>query len=181
MTNFEDRLWSDLVREHGSGLALAPGCSPSKPRRAHQLPIVGGTLAAAAIAAAALVLAAGSSPPAYAISQAANGAVSVTINNVIGIEAANAQLGKLGVRATIARVQAGCQTEGTPLESAPRQVYEAIMLHERVDEGSAGVQWTIQPSAIPAGDTLSLSPQPIPGHRSYTLYAGPAPVCLPAL
>lgn len=181
MTKFEDRLWSDLVREHGPLLALAPERAPAKARRARQLPLIGGGLGtAAAIAVAWVLLAAGGSPPAYAISQAADGAVSVTINNVIGIEAANAQLRRLGVRATIARVEAGCQAQGIPVESAPRELYEAIMLHERVDEGSTGVQWTIRPSAIPAGDTLSLSPQPIPAHRSYALYAGAAPVCLPA-
>ena len=179
MSNFEDRLWSDLVREHGPQLALADGPSPSR-GRSRRMPIVGGgLLAAAATVALCLTLAAGSSPPAYAVSQSADGAVSVTINNVIGISAANAQLAKLGVRARIANVEAGCSTQGTPVESAPAHLYETIVQQARVDEGSPGVQWTIQPGAIPQGDTLSLSPQPIPGHRSFTLYQGPAPACMP--
>lgn len=82
-------------------------------RRSWRAPLAGGGIAlTGAIVAAALTVTAGTSPPAYALQVNTNGSVTLTINELIGINGANAQLAKLGVRARVAKLEAHCTARG---------------------------------------------------------------------
>ena len=91
MSSFEDRLWSELVHEHGDRMQL-PASSGTRARRRPAL--IGGTaLAAAAAAAAVLVFTATTSTPAYAVTSNSDGTVTVTLNDVRAITAYGITMG----------------------------------------------------------------------------------------
>ncbi|HSZ03835.1 MAG TPA: hypothetical protein VK778_01395 [Solirubrobacteraceae bacterium] len=104
------------------------------------------------------------------------------MDEIIGVDRANAQLVKLGVKATIARVEAGCTQTGVIDHSQG----DAEAIHNIVQPshtGEPGAGWTINPAAIPSGDTLSLSAQRPEGSTRnlaayrIALYQGAAPSC----
>ena len=178
MSNFEDGLWSDLVREHGSELALAP--RPARRRLRRGVPLTAGALVVAgAMIAAALILTAGTSPPAYAVSENSDGTVTVTINELLGVSGANAELVRLGVRATVARVEPGCNASANLVPGPPP------LATKMVHPDRPGVM-TIDPSLIPPGDTLRISAErlssgpPAAVGLGIALYRGPAPACVPS-
>lgn len=188
MSRFEDRLLVHLIDNHGARLAQAdPAPQPRQPHGRR-----GGRLAAAAAAAAAALalaagvvaatLSSGGSTPAYAVEVHSDGTVVLTLDEIVGVEGANAQLSKLDVKATIARVEAGCTQTGVIDHSRGG----AAAIHNIVQPshtGETGVRWTINPAAIPPGDTLSLSAQRLEGSTSnlaayrIALYQGAAPSC----
>ena len=104
MSEFEDNLWLEVVREHGHELARAGG--RRKHRRATRPQLLAGTtVGVAAIAtAAALLLGASSSPPAFAVTRNPDGTVTVSLKHLSGIAGANEKLAAMGVRAQIAAV-----------------------------------------------------------------------------
>jgi hypothetical protein len=107
MSRFKDRLWSDLVRVHGtdlSRLSRPPARSRRRPR------MVAGTglgLAVAGTAAALLVGTAGTSP-AFAVTKNRDGSITVSISRIAAIPGANARLRALGYRARLVPVRAAC-------------------------------------------------------------------------
>jgi hypothetical protein len=107
MTKFTDRLWGDLVREHGPALARAGRPESGRGRRPRV--IAGGTLALA-VAGTALGLgltATGGTPAAtggaqvvtdaYTITQNSSGSVLVQINQDTSLPAANHKLTAMGI------------------------------------------------------------------------------------
>jgi hypothetical protein len=194
MSSFEDRLWSELVREHGDALTVAGGIarrSPrarraSGPRRSWRVPVVAG----------ALVLTASTTPLAYAVVVNRDGSVTLTIDELIGVSAANARLAELGVRAKVAIVKAGCTASGVrarfPLRrgGGRSEPWIAGMIRpEKSHPGFGGVGMVIRPGWIPRGDTLLLrarwldgthagAPLPAVG-LTFGLYRGQAPACVP--
>jgi hypothetical protein len=80
MSTFEDRLWSELVREHGDQMRLH---GTTTVRRLRPV-VVGGTalITAGVTAAAVLALTATTAaPPAFAVTTHADGTVTVTLND----------------------------------------------------------------------------------------------------
>ncbi len=113
MNSFEDRLWSELVREHGDRMQL----QTSTARRERRRPaLIGGTALAGAAAAAAAVLAftATTSTPAYAVTSNSNGTVTVTLNDIRAITALNAELARDGIAARAIPLTADCPVHGFP-------------------------------------------------------------------
>lgn len=192
MSKVEDRLWSELVRCHPDALELArtPQTPRQEQRRVRRAPFaIGGLGVAGAITAATLALTASTGSPAFAVTENADGSVTLTINELAGVSAANERLAKLGIRATVAREEPGCTTHaGTQVVPPPGTSYPA---QERAIvqplQSSAMAAWVIHPQAIPQGDTLSLVAQvkTLKGGASAegfgaALFRGPAPTCVPA-
>jgi len=117
MNTFEDRLWSDLVREHGEQMRTfrAPIHPTARSRRRPAL-ITGTALATAALATAVVlaVSASTSAPPAYAVSTNPDGTVTVTLNDVSALTGLNAELARDGIRAKAVPLTSTCTTRAFP-------------------------------------------------------------------
>lgn len=109
MTAFDESLWARLVDEHDAHLvALGPVAQQTNKRR---LVLGGGVVALAATSAAAVlaVNAATSASPAYALTQHADGSVTVTIHELsTAVPQLNAKFAEMGVHETVVPVQANC-------------------------------------------------------------------------
>jgi hypothetical protein len=199
MTDFEDRLWTELVNDHGTELAKMRPRPRGGRRRSWTAPLAAGgaTLTAAAVAGA-LTFTASTSPPAYAVVVNPNGSVTLTINELIGVSGANAQLARLGVRARVARLERHCAARNhfIRVRSRPRSALPVVPELLRHGHGPFGrLRMIIHPDLIPPGDTLLMTVRPInvtishavernlDGTHSKALamtmsvYRGPAPVC----
>lgn len=224
MSRFEDRLWAELVEQHGAlladppagtlaperadriapagrigpsdGFASAPGSDrAARAGREARRPAGRRRLAAAAAATltlaaaiAALVIALGSSgggTPAYAVVQNPNGTISVTINEIVGLQGASEKLASLGVPVRVVPYSASCTTRAGEYPSAHIDSDLAERISTTVG-GPGAPSIVITPSLIPAGDTVvigarSLGPSngglsPI-GLQSQ-IFKGPGPPCL---
>ncbi|HET6870726.1 MAG TPA: hypothetical protein VFH80_32745 [Solirubrobacteraceae bacterium] len=138
MSTFEDRLWSELVREHGHQMQSAT--ISVRPHRRRPALITGTALATAVAAAAVLVFTATSSTPAYAVTPHSDGTVTVTLNDVKAIAALNAELARDGIAARAIPLTADCPVHGfpNPMPAGTNPSTYTI---------------TIVPSQIPAGYT----------------------------
>jgi hypothetical protein len=160
MSKFKDRLWKDLMREHGAELAQLSGPEAARSRRARPRVLAGTSLGLAGIGAAlALVLSAAGSSPAFAVTKNRDGTVSVTIRKLDGIRGANAKLAQIGVHAVAVPVVAGCQVGPPPPDSMPGGNAPAA-LRKALAATRAGVTTRISPDQIPAGKTLVLAAKP---------------------
>ena len=118
MTCFEDRLWADLVREHGDEIRIHPSLNRSHTtdRRRPALLRTGAALAAVGLAAGAVLIftATNAVPPAYAVTTNPDGTVTVTLNEISAISGLNAELARDGLRAKAIPLTATCSTRGFP-------------------------------------------------------------------
>lgn len=178
MSSFEERLWSELARDHGEPLASALGRRrPTRrpPTRA-VLVLGGGAIALAAAAVATFVLTASTTAPAYAVVINRDGSVTLTLNELLGTRAANARLASLGIRVRIVAREAGCtaKAELAPLgigalaQRTERRNVESILaaegaLLQQVARPRAhntafdGLAVRIHPDVIPRGDTVVIT------------------------
>jgi len=200
MTKIEDRLWADLIQEPGASRALAAAQPLRRRRSSRRAPLAAGALVLlVAIVAAAITLTAGTSTtPAYAVTVNPDGSVSVTLTEVLGVSGANEALARLGVRARIAQIEAGCTQTGEKARLVPgdaaHEQQEQIVEPQKDGEGLAGINMIIHPDAIPPGDTALITAQLDDSGRpvatfhgkpvsaaSWTvgLYRGAAPTCQP--
>jgi hypothetical protein len=176
---FEDRLWADLVRDHGSQLAAMPRRATT--RRIARPWLLGGSAIGIAGAATvlALALAATSPAPAYAVTRNSDGTVTVTIRELIGVAGANAELARMGVRARVVPLVPGCAAVSVPSPDGPKQLRRPPSQSRGpvIPEGFSAV--TIRPGAIPAGDTLLIAAREIDTHVQVTIKIAqnPAPTC----
>ena len=199
MTKFADQLFDDLIREHGSTLTNARPPAPRghiATRRA--LLAVGGGGVAVAAAAGVLVATAGANPaahsglaaagntPAYAVTNNANGTVTLAVYQKDGIAGANAKLHELGdSQVYVVPVGAGCPS----MSSLPAPAASLNGKHLRVQSsvtigGTAGRSVTVNVKGIPAGDILVVAVETTrSGNTTTSLGAGklttaPAPSCV---
>jgi hypothetical protein len=152
MSKFEDHLWREVVHEHGDDLAQlsrpATRHTLRRPRLAAGLGL--GLGLAGGATALALILSA-TSAPAFAVTRNSNGTVTVTINQIAGVSGANTELAALGVNARAVPIVQGCTAT---LQLLPKRTSSVIL----PPPGSGPPQSvTIEPSAIPAGDTVVLA------------------------
>ena len=148
MSEFEDNLWLEVVREHGEKLARA--VRPVRTRRRAIRPqlLAGTTVGVAAIATvSALLLSASTSAPAFAVTRNRDGTVTVNLIRPSGIAGANKKLAAMGARAQIA----------APSKSAPNLVCPG---------GTAPII-TFDPARIPERQVLVIRPgQPSAGNAA---------------
>ncbi|MGH2913194.1 MAG: hypothetical protein ACRDJ3_12045 [Solirubrobacteraceae bacterium] len=172
MSKFEDRLWSELVLDHGPQLAAMTRMEI--PHRSRRGPVAIGAVALTGVLAAAVITATtGTSPSvAYAVTQSSDGSVTVSIKELSGVSGANAQLAKLHVKVRVATVEAGC--------TATRQTVPipSTIVSNLVRPSKQGM--TIQPNLVPRDDTLVISARQIGTSvgTSYGFYRNPAPSCV---
>jgi hypothetical protein len=196
MTKFEDQLFDDLMREHGSTLTNARRRAPRRhvaTRRALLAAGGGGVAAAAAAAGVLIAAAAGGAPghsanlaggttPAYALTTHSNGTITLAVYQQSGIAAANARLRALGDRQVyVVPVGAGCPG----MSSLPAPAVPLNGKHLSVQSGvSAGGSVTVDAKGIPAGDILVVAVETASnGNTRTSLGAGqlttaPAPSCV---
>lgn len=140
----------------------------------------------AAVVALALVFAGGSGPPAYAVVVNANGTVTVTLTELIGVDGANAELARLGVRVRIEKVEANCRPMVRKPLSAGLSIPNIVEIRKVPGGRLSDIQWTIHPDAIPEDDTLAISARLLRSVKprihaagvDIGLYRDPAPRCV---
>ncbi len=178
MSKFTDRLWRDLVREHGADLAqMDPLTSTRRRWRARPRILAGTTAGAAALAtAAAVIVSAASSSPAFAVTRNHDGSYTVQIHSWSAIGAANRALHGMDLRAVVVPVNVSC--DGTMPTPTPQLVPRAMRLRL---EAQARAETVIAPRRIPAGKTLVIGAWRS-GHQVRVASAAAVtqvPVCLP--
>jgi hypothetical protein len=192
VSKFQDRLWDELVEQHGALLLEPPATflprTPAPTRRApwaprRSLSIIGlGAAVAGVLAALVIGLGGGSSgTPAYAVTSNGDGTITVRIREIVGIEGANAKLAALGVPVRVVTVEPNCPAVGegsTPDRVSPERQHTIMSLIGT--PGIASVKVT--PAAIPSGDTLVIGARQLDAGAiamSGALYRGPGRSCLP--
>ena len=179
MGDFKDRLWRDLVREHGAQLAQTERPPAKHGRRARPRVLAGTTLGLAGIGTAvALALGAASSTPAFAVTRNHDGTVTVALQRIAAIHDANAKLAGSGLPVKLVQVKAGCV--------AAARAKALAALSKARPQSIAPLRWSgrarFNPRKIPPGKTLVIAAWPAgksvhvsPGH----LITGSAPACVP--
>ena len=156
MTKFEDRLYEQLMTEHGHRLRATHRPAPAARRVRRPVWLASGAAGVAAAATAA-VLALGSAPAmaAYSVSRH-DGAISVSVYNASGVAGANAALHKMHARVKVVPVRPGCR----PIGSLPRPnpaPHLAVSVATGVNKhGHRSVSVKIR-GAIPKKDTMILA------------------------
>lgn len=139
MTEFEDNLWLEIVREHGHELARVTR-PVRQHRRAGRPQLLAGTTVglASAATAAALLFGASTSPPAFAVTRHRDGTITVNLMQLSGIAGANKRLAAMGVRAHIA----------VPAKTPPKLVCP----------GGTAPMVTFDPASVPRHEELVIVP-----------------------
>jgi hypothetical protein len=139
MSEFENNLWLEFVREHGDELASGAR-TVRKERRTSRPRLLAGTSVglAATATAAAVLLGASTSPAAFAVTRNPDGTVTVNLMQPSGIAGANRKLAAMGVRAQI-ELQA---------KTPPRLVCP----------GGTAPTITFDPARIPSRQVLMIAP-----------------------
>ena len=125
MSSFEDHLWSDLVREHGDRMRTSPrqtaalatsvtGADAARDPRLRRPAILTGTAlgSAGAAAAAVLALTATTTAPAFAVTDNADGSITVTLREISGLSGLNAEFARRGLKARAVPMSSTCPTKG---------------------------------------------------------------------
>jgi hypothetical protein len=156
MTKFEDRLFEQLIAEHGHHLRAAGRPTPA--RRLARRPVWLATGVAGAVAAVttAAVLAVGSAPAAaYSVTRH-DGTVSVSVYRASGVAGANAALHRLRARVVVIPVRPGCPPIGSLPRPHPAPHPAAWVGSEVAPNGHRSVSVKIK-GGIPRGDTMILA------------------------
>jgi hypothetical protein len=148
MSEFEDHLWREFVREHGDDLAQMSRPAARHNRWARPGAVAGAGLGLAG-AGTALVLGTTTTSPAFAVTRNHDGTIIVSVTGYSGVAGANAKLRQLGIRAQVMtpvppNCNAAVARQGAPVSS----------------QKVAKAHWTINPRNIPAGRMLVLTPGP---------------------
>lgn len=189
MSEFQERLWSELVRDHAAMLAYPAGFGDPwrqlpivEPRGSRRMSLptlrpgrlagVLGAIAAVAVAVTVATVTSSTSSAAYAVTPHPDGTVTVTISELTGVTGANAQLSKLGVPVRVAAVQAGCPAPTSIVPMAPS-------LGGTIAHGE-GQGILTRPDLVPPGETLVLAARLVGADIFYTfaLYRGVPPTCV---
>jgi hypothetical protein len=183
MTKFADQLYADLMREHGHALRSLPEPSAAPRRRgARPARLTAGIAAATGAVAGGFVLFGGAAAPAYAVTQNADGTLSVSVKQASAIDAANATLKAMGVKVVVVPVRAGCPNLGSLAITAPRtpqtpdtRVSVAVSGHNGAVDSI-----TVDAKGVPSDETLVLAFENAGGgvFGGSALVKGAAPSCV---
>jgi hypothetical protein len=147
MTKFEDRLFDELMTEHGAGLPAQRAANRTR-TVARPVWLSGGVLAAAGATAAGLVMVGGGGAQAFAVTQNSNGTATIAVHDMSAIAGANAKLHALGDNVVIVPVKAGCPSMST-LPGVPHVAGQEVTSSGSVSKDG---QITVNVTGIPAGD-----------------------------
>ena len=182
MTKFEDRLFGQLMTEHGHHLRAVERPAPAR-RRAWRPVWLATGAAGAAAAVTAAVMALGSTPAsaAYSVTRQ-DGAVTVSVYRTSGVAGANAALHAMHARVVVVPVRPGCPQ----IASLPRPQpapHPSVSVGARVSKnGHRSVTVKVWgKGGIPKGDTMVLAFSDGPGHESVGaggIITGHAPRCV---
>ncbi|QFY12779.1 hypothetical protein GBF35_44955 [Nonomuraea phyllanthi] len=157
MSNFEERLLSALTEEIATRKAENGMTTTTTPvRRGSRRRLVGLSAALAGVAAAAtavVTLTGLTSSPAYAVTKASDGAVSVQIHEFSDPEGLEAELAQAGVKAVVDYLPQG-QTCKDPRGSAGTA---SGRFGASIRRSGDGIAFTIEKGQVPAGETLVLT------------------------
>jgi hypothetical protein len=188
MSNFEDQLWSQLLRERGEQMRAAPGATAAlassvtattpatarAPRLRRPALLTGSALGIAGLATAG-VFALTSASPAYAVTKNPDGTVAITLSDLSDLPALNQTLAQDGIRVTAVPISMGC--------SATRAIDNPS--GESGPSTQAGLQATnvvtIDPRQIPRGDIGVLGASQTASGQITLMFGDttpPAPSCL---
>jgi len=150
MSEFEDNLWLEVMREHGHELARAVRPVGTHRRATRPQLLAGTTVGVAAVATAtALLFSASTSPPAFAVTRNPDGSVTVKLRQPSGIAGANEKLAAMGLRARIA-----VDTKTPPKLACPGGTVPTV---------------TFDPASIPSREEVVITPdQPGAGNTVAT-------------
>jgi hypothetical protein len=181
MTKFEDRLFGQLMTEHGHHLRAVERPAPAR-RRAWRPVWLATGAAGAAAAVTAAVMALGSTPAsaAYSVTRQ-DGAVTVSVYRTSGVAGANAALHSIHARVVVVPVRPGCPAIGSLPRPRPAP-HPAVWVESGVGKsGHRAVSVKIKGS-IPKGDTmiLAFSGNPRGGSAMGAggIITGPVPSCV---
>jgi hypothetical protein len=112
MGKFEDQLLRDLMQDHGSALATA---ERPKTRNTRPIWVAAGAVVLAGAVTVGLTFVDGGTPAAFAVSENADGSITVSIKDIAAIDPANKELERLGVpiRAVPTRPDCRIKFDGT--------------------------------------------------------------------
>ena len=190
-TTYTELLRRELVgASRRLGADSPPAATSSSPvrrlvlRRRRLLSLAGALcLAAVTVTVVVLMSAGGGAPAAYAVTQNPDGSVTLSLNEVLGLEPVNERLAQLGVPVVVAKMEAGCDEHGEPVRFPDGRAFPEMIETVKTGTGLAGITWVIRPSLIPPGDTLRIAVQrdpksPIPALGAQLgLFHGQAPRC----
>jgi hypothetical protein len=175
MGKFEERLFGDLVQHHGAAMSETVRPAP-RPSRVHPLWIGAGAMTVAGSIAVAVTVLGGNSP-AFAVSKDADGVVTLSIKDIRAVDAANAELRKIGAPVLAVPMRADCADTFEIDETFAGEASGTVSSGSG-DEGSVTVRTkglrpgsTVLVAAKKDGDTLTLS--------DGFAVRGKAPSCLP--
>ncbi|WP_241387687.1 hypothetical protein [Rhodococcus sp. CH91] len=168
MTKFDDSLLDELLTRHSATLTTMKRVEPHRRRTTRPLAVAASALAVAgAVSAIALT---GTDSPAYAVTLNADDTVTVSIEDVKAVDAANAELQRLGVRATAVAMTDDCSY------AEPPDYFEGAEWDSPYAEGDS----VIIGRDIPQGYTvlISVSGKPDRGLGFTAPVKIPAPSCV---
>jgi hypothetical protein len=177
MSKFADQLLDDLMREHGSTLALTRPPTVTKRRAVSGRALLATGAGGVAVAATVGVLVAGGGTPAYAVTTHPDGTVTLEVYQESGIAGANARLRQLDDgQVVVVPVEPGCPSLG----SLPAP---AVQPNGHIDVSTAHSQdgsVSVNAKGIPAGDILVIGFETTAsgGLGGGGLTSPPAPSCI---
>jgi hypothetical protein len=181
MTKFEDRLFGQLMTEHGHHLRAV--ARPAPARRRARRPVWLATGAAAAVAAVtAAVMALGSAPASAAYSVTRHdGAVTVSVYRASGVAGANAALHTMHARVVVVPVRPGCPAIGSLPRPQPVP-HPGVWVKSGVGKGGHRSVSVKIKGRIPKGDTMILAfsgdPRGDGAVGAGGIITGPVPSCV---
>jgi hypothetical protein len=160
MTRFEDRLFEQLIAEHGHHLRAVqrPVPAPATARHRIRRPVwlaSGAATLAAGVTAAVMALSSTPAMAAYSVTRH-DGTVSVSVSRLAGVAGANATLRRLRSRVVVVPVRPGCPAIGSLPRPEPAP-HPAVRVRTGASEhGHRSVTVRIS-GRIPAGVTMILA------------------------
>ena len=132
MSEFEDNLWLEVLRDRGDELARATRTAREHRRASRPQLLAGTTVGLAAIATAAmLLLGASTSAPAFAVTRNPDGTVTVNLMKASGIAGANDRLAAMGVRAQILALAKSAPTAACEGGTVPTITFDPFSIPKR--------------------------------------------------
>jgi hypothetical protein len=148
MTKFEDRLFHELMRDHGTELSAQQAARKTR-AIARPVWLSSGVIAAAGASAVGLVMFGSGATPAFAVTQNDNGTATIALHQMSGITGANAKLHSLGDNVIIVPVRPGCEPISS-LPLPPGSGHVSGSGSENVETGAI----TVNVTGLPAGDIV---------------------------